>query len=165
LPSLAKGEFALVEQSIRSAWDKPAQPIRNGTMAHDHHLYMLLAEAATQRGDESALREFAPRLEELAVRDGHRLYLAIAQRAWGVAHQLAGEYAEAESCLNQAIQLFREYSTRWQLGRTFYELGELGVAKADQEMARKGYTQALEEFEDMRALPDVERTRAALGSG
>lgn len=134
-------------------------------MAHDHNLYMLLTEAAVQRGDDSAIRKYAPRLEELALRDDHRLYLAIAQRAWGVAHRLAGEYAESEASLEQAQQAFSQYGARWQLGRTFYELGELGLACADPETARQGFTLALAEFEAIGAQPYLERTRAALGSG
>jgi tetratricopeptide (TPR) repeat protein len=163
LPSLAKGEFALVEQSMQTAREKSVQPVKNGSMAHEHNLYMLLSEAAVQRRDISALQQYVPLLEELATRDGHRLYLAIAHRAWGVAHRLAGEFVESEARLNQAVELFRDYGVRWQLGRTFFELGELGVARSDSEMARQGFTQAINEFESMQALPDLERTRAALG--
>jgi hypothetical protein len=162
LPLLAKGEFALVEQSIRAAWEKSVQPVKNGSMAHEHNLYMLLTEAAVQRGDASALRQYAPVLEELAVRDDHRFYLAIAQRAWGVAHRLAGEYAESEASLEQARQTFSELGARWQLGRTFYEMGELGVRRADPDMARLSFAQAVAEFEAMQALPDLERAQAAL---
>ena len=138
------------------------QPVKNGSMAHEHNLYMLLTEAAAQRGDASALRQYAPLLEELAAREDHRFYLAIAQRAWGVAHRLAGEFAESEARLNQAAQLFREYGAHWQLGRTFFELGELGVARADPDMARQSFAQAVAEFEAIGALPDLERTRAAI---
>jgi hypothetical protein len=156
------GEFALVEKSIQSAWDKPAQPIRNGTMAHEHHLYMLLTEAATQRQDATGIRQYAPLLEELAERDGQRLYLGIAKRAQAVSHRLAGEYAEAESSLALAQQIFNQYGARWQLGRTYFELGEMGVARGDAELAHRGFTQALVEFEAVRALPEVERAKAAL---
>ena len=139
------------------------QPVKNGSMAHEHNLYMLLTEAAVQRGDISVLRQYAPVLEELAIRDNHRFYLAIAQRAWGVAHRLAGEFAESEARLNQAEQLFREYGAHWQLGRTFFEMGELGVRRGYPDMARQGFTQALAEFEAMGAIPYVERAQAALG--
>jgi tetratricopeptide (TPR) repeat protein len=163
LPLLAKGEFALVDQAMHTAREKSVQPVKNGSMAHEHNLYMLLTEAAAQRGDAAALRQYAPMLEELAVRDDHRFYLAIARRARGIANRLAGEYAEAELCLNQAQQIFSQYGARWQLGRTYYELGELGLACTDPQLARQGFTQALAEFEALQALPDLERTRAALG--
>lgn len=146
-----------------TAREKSVQPVKNGSMAHEHNMYMLLTEAAVQRGDASALQQYASMLEELAARDNHRLYLAIAHRAWGVSRRLAGEYAESEARLNQAVQLFQDYGARWQLGRTFYELGELGVRRLDAEMARQGFTHALAEFEAIQAMPDAERTRAALG--
>lgn len=139
------------------------QPVKNGSMAHEHNLYMLLTEAAVRRRDVTVLRQYALVLEELAVRDDHRFFQAISLRAQGVAHRLAGEYVEAERCLNQAQQIFSQYGARWQLGRTLYELGELGVAWGDPETARQGFTQALAEFEALQALPDLERTQAALG--
>jgi len=43
----------------------------------------------------------------------------------GVAHRLAGETTEAEARLKQVLALFSSLSTRWQLGRTLFELGEL----------------------------------------
>jgi tetratricopeptide (TPR) repeat protein len=131
-------------------------------MAHDHNLYMLLTEAAAQRQDESALRQYAPKLEELAGRDGHRLYLAIARRAMGVAHRLAGEYAEARASLEQARQIFSQYGAYWQLGRTYFEMGELGVASGDAEMARRDYMRASAQFEAMGAMPDLERAKLVL---
>lgn len=125
-------------------------------------MVMLLTEAAVERGEASALRQYAPMLEELAVRDNHRFYLAIAHRAWGVAHRLAGEFVESEARLDQAVQLFGEYGARWQLGRTFFEMGELGVRRLDADMARQSFAQAVAEFEAIQALPDLERARVAL---
>jgi tetratricopeptide (TPR) repeat protein len=131
-------------------------------MAHEHDVYMLLSDAAVQRHDETAIRQYTPKLEELAIRDSHRLYIAIAQRAWGVAHRLAGEHAEAESRLNKALDLFSELGTRWQIGRTLIELAELDLARSDRAGARNYFSQALEAFEKLKASPDIERTRAAL---
>ena len=61
-----------------------------------------LTDAASRQGDEAAIRQYAPEAEALAERYGHVLYRAIAHRAWGVAHRLAGEYPEAQARLNQA---------------------------------------------------------------
>ena len=158
----AKGEFALLKQNLTIAQDKPGQPVKRGTMAHDHHLYMLLADSSAQRRDENALRQYAPRLEELAARDGHQLYLGIAHRAWGVACRLAGEHAEAAARLTRALGLFGELGTRWQIGRTLFEIGDLDLARGDRASARDHFSLALEAFETMKAMPDVERTRAAL---
>ena len=162
MPLLAKGEFALVDQAMHTAREKSVQPVKNGSMAHEHNMYMLLTEAAAQRGDASALQQYASMLEELAVRDNHRFYQAIAHRARGISHRLAGEFVESEARLNQAEQLFREYGAHWQLGRTFFEMGELGVARSDPDMARQRFAQDVGEFEAIQALPDLERTRAAI---
>ena len=147
-----------MEQSLET----PGQPIKNGSMPHEHSVYMMLVDSAAQARDEPVLRQFAPRLEELAVRDGHRPYLAIAERGWGVAHRLAGEHAEAEARLRQALELFEGLQARWQIGRTLIELAELDLARSDAEKARDHYSQALAEFEAMQARPDAERARMAL---
>ncbi|MGH2619608.1 MAG: hypothetical protein ACRDHG_03415 [Anaerolineales bacterium] len=131
-------------------------------MAHEHSVYMLLADAAAQAGDEPALRQYAPLLEELALRDEHRPYLAVAQRAWGVAHRLAGEYPEAEARLNAALALFEGFQARWQIGRTQAELAALAEARSEPDRARALRTQALAHFEEMGAQPDVERIGRAL---
>ena len=88
----------------------------------------------------------------------------ITYRAWGVLHRLEGNYDEAETRLNQALDLFQGLETRWQIGRTYYELAELALARADTVRARDGFSRALAAFEGMRAVPDAERTRAALAS-
>ena len=123
---------------------------------------MTLVDTAAQQHDAAAIRQYAPRLEELAARDGHKLYLAIAHRAWGVAHRLEGEYAAAEARFNQALELFEEMETRWQIGRTLAEMGELALARSKPSAARDFYSRALAAFEGLQAAPDEERTRVAL---
>ena len=147
---------------MEAALQRPGQPVKRGTMAHRHDVYMLLADTAAQREDAAALRQHTPQMEELAVRDDHRLYLAIAHRSWGVAHRLAGEYAEAEARLNQALELFDDLETGWQIGRTHVEVAELDLARNDQAGAREQFSRALAAFEAIGAVPAVERTRAAL---
>ena len=141
------------------------QPVNFGTMAHDHEIFMILADTAVDLRDAEALRKYAPELEKLARRDDHRLYLAIAQRALGVRHRLAGEYAEAESRLKQALELFTKLGTRWQIGRTLFELGELDLEQSQQKTkAREYFAQALGSFEEIQAEPNAGRTRATLNS-
>jgi tetratricopeptide (TPR) repeat protein len=156
LPLLAAGEFARVIPILEQALKTPAEWIG------DHDLYAALADVAVRQRDEMALRQYAPLAEELAQRCGHRLYQAVAHRAWGVAHRLAGEYAEAASRLNQALMLFQELDTRWQLGRTWLELGELAAVQGEPTKARACFQHALGLFEAMRAAPDTDRARAAL---
>jgi hypothetical protein len=122
----------------------------------------MLADVAVQQRDLAALRQYAPLAEQLASRYDHGLYQAIAHRAWGVANRLAGEYAEAKVRLHQALELFQGLDTRWQIGRTLSELGELAVARAEAATAHNYFSRALAEFEAMKAVPDADRARAAL---
>jgi len=155
---LAEGEFALATQSIELALTS------QGEWVGDHDLYAMLADAAAQQRDEIALRRYAPLLEELALRYGHLLYQAIAHRAWGVAHRLAGEYAASAQRLQQALEIFHTLGTRWQLGRTHFEWGELAAAQMDVGAARHHFTQAQRLFEAMQAAPDLARTHKALAA-
>jgi tetratricopeptide (TPR) repeat protein len=133
-------------------------------MAHEHAVCMMLVEAATMAADEAVLGRYAPKLEELAQRDGHLPYLAVAHRALGVAHRLAGEHAEAGSRLTQALGLFQGMQAGWQVGRTLCELAELDLARSDPAAALEHFGRALEAFETLGAAPDAERTRQALAA-
>jgi tetratricopeptide (TPR) repeat protein len=147
---------------LEAALELSGQPVKRGTMAHRHIVYMMLADAAVQSRDEDALPRYAAQLEELAARDEHKPYLAVAHRAWGVAHRLNGEYAEAHARLQQALVLFEEVETRWQIGRTLFEMAELAQAQADPDGARDCYERALVAFESLGAIPDAQRADAAL---
>jgi len=141
------------------------QPVNFGTMAHDHEIYMILADIAMETRDASALHKYAPHLEELADRDKHKLYLAIAQRALGVAYLLGGRHIEARTRLKQALDMFTKLGARWQMGRTLYELGEWNLAQPEKRIqAREYFSLALNLFEEIQAMPNAERTRAVLNS-
>ncbi len=154
---MAEGEFALVGYHLKQALHKDSRGLTG-----DHDLYAMLADIAAQQRDEAALREYTPLLEETAVSLDHSLYLAIAHRAWGVAYFLEGEYAQAEARLDQALELFQKLETRWQIGRTLFELADLARTRGEPALARDYYSRALTMFEDMAALPDVARTQDAL---
>ena len=132
-------------------------------MAHDHEIYMTLADTAVELRDVTALRKYSSYLEKLAERDDHRLYLAIAQRALGVGHRLEGEHAVAETRLRQALGGFTKLGARWQIGPTLFELGEVNLTHS-RTKAREYYFQALGSFEEIGALPNAEGTRVALNS-
>jgi hypothetical protein len=123
----------------------------------------MLVDAAARQRDIAALEEYAPLAEERAARYEHKLYQAIAQRAWGVAHRLRGAYPEAESRLYQALEMFEELGTRWQIGRTLFELGELELDRSNPGRAREYFSQAMNAFEEVQAAPDEESTRVRLG--
>lgn len=131
-------------------------------MAHEHIVYMMLADAAAQSHDAAAAKRYASQLDALATRDNHRPYLAIAHRALGVACRLEGLYDEAEARLKGSLELFSELGFQWQLGRTLVEMAELHLARSDRAAAREALSQALAEFEAMNARPDVARAQAAL---
>ena len=154
---MAEGEFALVHKYLEIAINKTA------VWVGEHDLYAMLADAAAQQREESALQKYAPLAEEFASRYDHKLYQAIAYRAWGVAHQLAGRYDEAKGRLKRALELFETLDTRWQIGRTLFELGELALrSHPENEAAREYFSRALAAFEEMGALPDATRTREKL---
>ena len=154
---MAEGEFTLLRQHLKQALLKDSRGI---TGVHD--IYAMLADASAQQRDEAALHEYTPLLEETAVSLDHSLYLAIAHRAWGIIHLLEGEYAQAEARLDQALELFQKLETRWQIGRTLYELANLAKVRAEPALARDYYFRALVTFEDIEALPDIARTQDAL---
>lgn len=156
---MAEGEFALVREYSEAALTRPSM---GWITVGDHDLYSLLADAATGQRDETALRQYAPLAEESARRYDHKLYQAIAYRARGVAHRLAREYVEAESKLNQALEMFNNMNTYYQIGRTQFELGELAAVQSDTDKARHYFTSALAAFQSMQAAPDAVRVRSAL---
>jgi tetratricopeptide (TPR) repeat protein len=124
---------------------------------------MILADTAAELRDLDAVRKYGRALEQLARRDNHQLYLAVAHRAMGVDHWLAGEQIEAENHLRESLGLFTKLGTRWQIGRTLFALGELHLTQS-KEKAREYYSQALGAFEEIQAMPDVERTRGILNA-
>jgi len=158
---MAEGEFALIRESGEAGLIRPS---KGWATFGDHDLYSLLADAAAAQRDEAALRQYAPLAEETARRYDHKLYRAIAHRARGVAHRLAGKYAESQFRFDHALDIFQQMNTRWQIGRTLFELGELAVAQTNHTVAREYFTRALSEFEVMDALPDAIRTREKLAA-
>jgi len=155
---VAQGEFALVKELLEKAIHKPSQ------LVTDYDVYAVLVDVAVQQRDRDALRKYAPALEESAVALEHNLYLAAANRAWGVLHRLEGQYELAEARLLEAVAMFEGLDTRWQLGRTHVEMGELAAERSQPAEAKQHYATALTLFEEMGAAPDVKRARDALTS-
>src|SRR4051812_20528806 len=110
---MGEGEFALVRQELEMAFGQSEQYEYVG----DHDVHTAMVDVASLQRDEAAIRAYAPAAEDLAIRHEHMLYRGIIARAWGVAHTLAGEYDQAEARLAQALTVFGEMGTRWQIGR------------------------------------------------
>ena len=153
---MAEGEFALVRQILESSVDLPAEWIG------DHDMYVMLADVAANQHDLAGIQKYAPQAEVLAKRYQHKLYQAITQRAWGVANRLAGDYVQSEVKLMNALKQFRELNTRWQAGRTLFELGELSRVRGEPLKAQRWFSEALSAFEAMNAQIDATRTRVEL---
>lgn len=149
-------------ERLQAGFQRAGQPVKRGTMAHDHDVYMLLTDTAAEARDAVALAEYTPQLVELAERDSHTLYLAIAQRARGIMDRLAGDYGNAETHLQLALGQFEQLGMKWQRARTLSELGELEINRGEPERAHEYFTRALTEFEALGAIPNVTRTRELL---
>ncbi len=148
-----------MKEHLEFASRKFADPVKWGSGGTEMDLHAVHVDAAARQRDEKTLREHASVLEELAMRSDHKLYLAIAQRAWGVARRLAGESDSALSRLNRALELFQELETRWQIACTLTELGELEQSRHNNRVARDYFSRALTEFDALRAAPATTRTR------
>lgn len=159
---MAEGEFARTQRhlsaGLKIAADAGAPP-QGG-----HDLYTLLVDTAVLERDADALRKYAGLAEQAARSIDHQLNLGIAHRAWGVAHTLAGEFAEAQSRLEQALQVFSAYPAPWQVGRTLFELALLAKAAGQKDKARAHLAKALDAFEGLQAVPDVRKAREALAA-
>jgi tetratricopeptide (TPR) repeat protein len=154
------GEFVQGKEHLDMMASKPAGLTRTSGTLNDHN-YVLIDLAVRQR-DRTMLTQHLPEVEEMAILDGHILYQASAHRAWGVLYRLTGEYSESEIRLAKALELFQGLETRWQIGRTLFEIAELDMAQNNVTKARDYYRRALASFEEMDAAPDIMRTRAAL---
>lgn len=160
-PLTAEGEFALVREHLEIALSQPSV----GWIAFgDHELYNLLVDIAAQQRDEAAIQKYIPYAEEFASRYDHKLYQAVAHRAWGVMYRLAGQYAESQMRFDRALEIFQSMDAHYQIGRTLFELGELDVARANNAAAREHFSHALNAFERIGAVPNAIHVRERLAA-
>ncbi len=157
---MAEGEFALMQQHLDAAFK--IDLARGAASGSSHRYYALLVDAAAQQRDPVLLGKYAALAEETATSIDHKLHMAIAHRAWGVAHTLAAEYSQAEARFKKALEIFTSYPAPWQIGRTLFEMGELACTQSDKEQARDYYSRALTAFEELHAAPYAALSRAAL---
>lgn len=120
---------------------------------------MLLVDTAVRNLDADKLQRYLPLAEEAARRYDHDLYIAIAERAWGNLHHLNGQPVDARDHLQKALSAFQELGTRWQVGRTYSDLGRLSADQGDITAANRFFLAALAEFESLGAAPDAARTQ------
>ncbi|GJQ34108.1 MAG: hypothetical protein JETCAE01_01180 [Anaerolineaceae bacterium] len=130
----------------------------------DNDLYAMLADVASQQGDAEVIAKYAHLAEREALEYRHILHQAVAHRAWGVYHRLRNEYDESALRLHKALDIFKILETKWQIGRTYLELGKVAETIHDFHTARSHYNEALKAFEEMKATPAVTTTRKRLNS-
>lgn len=135
---------------------------RTSDIDPDVLFYALLVDSAAIEEDLEKLEEYTPFLTKESKRHDHKLFQAVALRAQAVANRMNGKHKQAQEQLEKARSIFEELDTNWQLGRTYYEFGQLYTAQDKSKEAKKYYEQAIERFEIMGALPNIERAQAAL---
>jgi len=160
LPLMAEGEFTLMQKHLEAALK--IDSAMGAAPASGHRYYALLVDAAAQQRDPVLLQKYAALAEETSTSIDHKLHMAIAHRAWGVAHTLASEYSQAEARFKKALEIFISYPAPWQIGRTLYEMGELARAQMEKEQALDYFSGALSAFEELHAVPYAALSRAAL---
>ena len=161
---LAEGEFALVwdhlDQAVRVAND----PVRWGSAVTDLDFNVLYADAAARARDAEALGRFVPLAEQGTKHFGHRLYTAVTLRSRGVQFLLADQAAEAVNCENQALAIFEDLGTRYQMGLTLGERARAFSALGDSASARADWSRAASLFEAQGALPAARQARDSLAA-
>jgi hypothetical protein len=147
---MAAGEFAQITKYLESA------PNQGAEWVGDHDLYAALVDSAVRERNEAKIRRYAPLAEETATRYGHRLYQAIASRAWGVIHLMDKEPKLAQVRLEQALNIFTELETQWQIGRTYFELFGIAKSSGEKEKAKNYLSLSQSAFEKAGAVLEKE---------
>jgi len=161
---MAEGEFALVREHLDRAVRGPNDPVRWGSAVTDLDFNVLYADAAARARDAEALGRFVPPAEQGAELFGHRLYTAIALRSRGVQFLLADRAAEAVTCEDQALAIFEDLGTRYQMGLTLGERARAFSALGDSASARADWSRAASLFEAQGALPAARQARDSLAA-
>lgn len=128
----------------------------------DPDLLLSLVDSAAEHANIETLLKYMPLIEEAFQETNHPLHKAISLRSSGVLHRLQGDFQQAEEKNKQALEMYQGFEAQYQIGRTHYELGQLGLAKNNLSRAKGHFSAALKAFEEMRAVPAIERTKAAL---
>lgn len=161
---MAEGEFALVREHLDQAVRGSNDPVRWGSAVTDLDFNVLYADAAARARDAEALKRFVPLAEQGAEHFGHRLYGAIAHRARGVSALLADQAAEAVAYEDQALAIFENLGTRYQIGLTLGERARAFFSLGDPASARADWNRAAALFDALGALPAARQARDSLAA-
>ena len=116
-----------------------------------------MVDAAERSGNREVLQQVVASATETAERYDHRLYLGIAQRAWGLLHLLEGEMDQAAERLESAYRHFKDLRANWQLGRTLIRMGELAEKAGRRAEAAERAREAQALFKGIQAADDLQR--------
>ncbi len=108
------------------------------------------------------VEEHGSDLLERARASGGRYLVALNCRSLGLHAREHGRLDEADALLSEASDLFRSLDCPWDLGKALREVAQLRRAQGRADDAARLLQEALTHFEALRALPDIERTRALL---
>jgi hydrogenase-4 transcriptional activator len=86
------------------------------------------------------------------------------QRLIGKLEATSGRLAEAKQHIAQSISIFTTTDIPYEIAKSNYEMGLLLMKALDLKGAKSHLLQARETFENLEALPDLERTNQALSS-
>ena len=155
---MVEGEFALARKYLELALSRRVEINPN------MKFYSLLVDTAVLQEDINILEEYAPQLLEMALNHKHKLFQAIAHRSLGVYNRLMGDYMQAQGHIEAGLEIFQNLDTKWQIGWTLFELGKLASVQKNTTSAREYFSQALESFQKMGAMPFIKTTQAHLNS-
>ena len=117
---------------------------------------------AAEAGEWQYVDTLSDETLESARRSGGRHYVALTCRALGIHRREHGRYDQAAALLTEAVDLFRALDCPWDLGKALRDLAILRRAHGRADEAIPLLQEALTNFENLRALPDIERTRALM---
>ena len=117
---------------------------------------------AAEAGEWQYVDTLSDETLESARRSGGRDCDALTCRALGIHRREHGRYDQAAALLTEAVDLFRALDCPWDLGKALRDLAILRRAHGRADEAIPLLQEALTNFENLRALPDIERTRALM---
>jgi class 3 adenylate cyclase/tetratricopeptide (TPR) repeat protein len=156
---IARGKLSDAEALLRDALDIGA----------GRHIFPALlaelAELGARQGRRDLTEAFGARAIDLSERACARKPQAVAIRARGLVALTDGRFDDAARDLDDALARFETLETRWEEARTLYVRAELWRRREDFDAADQDLTAALHRFEQVGAVRDIARARAARAGG
>jgi predicted ATPase/class 3 adenylate cyclase len=133
------------ERLARAAGDEAAARAELAVALNRHGL------AAHRLGDAASVMELGRQILALAgeMREGARLARANGLRLVGVAHEVFGDFAQADECFEQSLALLRELGDRRNIGFMLNNVGVVAHLRGDYAAAVPRYEGALSIFREI----------------